>query len=121
MALLFSDLTFRVRGAAMEVHRRLGPGFPERLYEEAMAIELTEKNLDFERQEGVDIEYQEKKIGAYMMDMVVDRRVVLEFKACSEINRAIHAQAMSYLAASGLRLALIINFGQASLQVKRVV
>jgi len=105
----------------MEVHRSLGPGFSEKIYEEAIAREFSERSIPFERQKKLDVLYKGWKVGEYFLDMVVDEKVILEFKAVPEILPLHCAQAKSYLKAAGLRLAIIVNFGGVRLIQKRIV
>ena len=121
MTVLHKNLSFEIVGAAFEVHRTLGTGFREKLYEAALECELTERRIPFKRQVPVSVSYKNNLIGSYWMDFVVDDRVVVELKACSEVTNALKVQARNYLAASGLRLAIILNFGKPSLESVRVV
>jgi GxxExxY protein len=108
-------------GAAMEVHRTLGPGFLEAVYEEALAYELGLRGIPFERQKRLPVQYKGQLVGEYVADLIVDDEIILELKAVSKITAAHEAQAHNYLAATGLRLAIVLNFGAASLQQKRIV
>jgi len=113
----------QVIGAAIEVHRVLGPGFLESVYEEALCLELKARNIPFERQAGFSVDYKGNKVGEGRMDILVAECLILELKAV-EVFAPIHtAQAMSYLKATGLRLALLINFNVPVLKqgIKRVV
>lgn len=107
--------------AAYEVHNELGPGFPEAIYEEAMNRELTRKGIKLERQKQIKIYYKGDYIGDFMLDNVANERVVLEYKAVSEIAQIHKQQALSYLKATGLELAIVINFGAERVQSHRVV
>ena len=119
--ILFKELSYAVVGAAMEVHRVLGPGFLESVYEAALAHELTLRGISFEQQKGLPVQYKGQPVGEYVADLVVDGQIILELKAVSRITPAHEAQAHNYLAATGLRLAIILNFGGASLQQKRIL
>jgi GxxExxY protein len=119
--ILFKELSYAIVGAAMEVHRVLGPGFLEAVYETALAQEFTLRNIPFERQAPLAVEYKGALIGEYMADFVVDEQVVLELKAVPQFHPAHEAQAHHYLAATGLRLAILLNFGADSLRYKRIV
>ncbi|MFZ5819035.1 MAG: GxxExxY protein [Chloroflexota bacterium] len=114
------DLSYQIVQAAYEVFNALGPGFLEGIYEEAMALVLR-KQHQVERQKSVPVHFQGKQIGTHVLDLVVDKRVILELKAVAEIAPIHRQQALSYLKATGLPLALIINFGAHRLQVERVV
>lgn len=119
--LLFQALTYAINGAAMEVHRILGPGFLEAVYQAALEHELALRDIPFEAQKQLEVCYKGQAIGHYIADLLVDGKVILELKAVSELTRAHEAQAHNYLAATGLRLALLLNFGAYSLQVKRII
>ena len=118
---MFKELSYAVVGAAMEVHRMLGAGFLESVYEAALAHELTLRGIPFEQQKRLPVRYKDQPIGEYVADLVVDGQIILELKAVYRITPAHEAQAHNYLAATGLRLAIILNFGSASLQQKRIV
>lgn len=115
------DLSYSIVKAAYEVFNGLGPGFDEKIYEEAMLVVLKKYGHVTEQQKRVDVFFQDVNIGFHKLDLVVNERVILELKAVSEIVAIHKQQAMSYLKASGLPLALVINFGAGRLQVTRVV
>ena len=119
--LIYKELTFAVIGAAMEVHRILGPGFLEAVYQVALERELTIRGIPFERQVKLPVTYKDVLIGEYFADLVIDKKFVVEIKAVSKFNASHQAQAMHYLAATGLRLALLLNFGTGSLEHRRVI
>jgi GxxExxY protein len=113
-------LTDRIIAAAIRVHKELGPGFLEAMYEEALAIELTAANLAFERQKLLPVFYQEHLIGEHRLDFVVEQKVILELKAISALEDIHFAIVRSYLKAANLDDALLLNFASARLTVKRV-
>ena len=119
--LLYKELTFAVIGAAMEVHKILGPGFLEAVYQVALERELTLRGIPFERQVKLPVTYKDVLVGEYLADLVTDKKFVVEIKAVSKLNASHQAQAMHYLAATGLRLALLLNFGAGSLEHRRVI
>ncbi len=104
-------LTERIIGAAIEVHRGLGPGLLESIYEEALCHEFELRGMRYERQKAVDIVYKGRAIKGQRIDLVVEGEVVVELKSVREIPEIATAQALSYLKSTGLRVALIINFG----------
>jgi GxxExxY protein len=117
------DLAKQVIGAAIEVHRILGPGFLESVYEEALAVEFTLRGIPFERQKPISLIYKEKMVGDSRLDFLVGQELVLELKAI-EIVHPIHAaKVISYLKMTGLDLGLVINFHVELLKdgVKRIV
>ncbi|MBM3180819.1 MAG: GxxExxY protein [Chloroflexi bacterium] len=115
------ELSYLVMQAAFEVHNALGPGFPEAIYEEAMNRELVIRGVNLERQKPVKVFYKDEPIGEFILDNVANGRVILEYKAVSEIAKIYEQQALSYLKATGLELAIVINFGAARVQSSRVV
>ena len=118
--LLHEDLSYRIIGCAQKVHGVLGPGFPESVYHQALAAELARNRIPFENEKAIEVFYENILCGEFRLDMVVDSRVVVELKALGALNSEHMAQAISYLKATGLDLCLLLNFGQRSLQVKRV-
>jgi len=119
--LLYKESTFAVIGAAMEVHRILGPGFLESVYQIALARELTLRSIPFEQQKHLAVTYKDILVGEYIADVVVDGKFIVEIKAVSNWNPRHDAQAIHYLAATGMQLALLLNFGTGSLQHRRIV
>jgi len=119
--IIYKELSYAIVGAAMEVHRILGPGFLEAVYEAALAHELTLRGIPFERQKELPVYYKGQLVGHYVADFVVDGQIILELKAVSALTKAHEAQAHNYLAATGLSLAILLNFGAESLQQKRIV
>ncbi len=119
--LLYKQLTFAVIGAAMEVHTILGPGFLEAVYQTALERELTLRGIPFERKVKLPVNYKDVIVGIYEADLVIDGKFVVEIKAVSRLNASHNAQALHYLTATGLRLALLLNFGMGSLEHRRVV
>jgi GxxExxY protein len=116
-------LAFRVFGAALEVHRALGPGFLESVYEESLAVELACRGIPFERQFPVVVEYKGRHVGEGRLDFLIDRKVVVELKAVDQLGEYHTAQVLSYLRATGCRLGLLINFNAVLLRagMRRVV
>ncbi|MGA3007663.1 MAG: GxxExxY protein [Opitutaceae bacterium] len=121
MPLVEEELSERILGCCIRVHRALGPGFLEKVYEEAVAIELAKARLFFERQKTVVIFYDQKPVGEHRLDLLVEFRVVIELKACKEIEDVHLATARSYLKATGRQLALVLNFAKPTLEIRRVV
>jgi len=119
--LIYKELTFAVIGAAMEVHRILGPGFLEAVHQTALERELMLRGIPFERKVKLPVTYKDVLVGEYEADLVIDKKFVVEIKAVSKFNASHQAQAMHYFAATGLRLALLLNFGTGSLEHRRVI
>ncbi len=115
------DLSYSIVKAGYEVFNGLGPGFAENIYEEATILVLKKYGHIIEQQKQVDVYFQGENIGFHKLDLVVNERVILELKAVSEIAAVHKQQALAYLKATGLQLAIVINFGAGRLQVARVV
>lgn len=111
----WGDLTRRIIGCAINVHRELGPGLLESLYEEAMCVELAEHGLLFRRQQPIQIRYRDKPIGDLRVDLIVEDLVIVELKAIERVIDAHRAQLLSYLRSTDLPLGLLINFNHDSL------
>ena len=116
----FGTVTERVIGACIEVHKRLGMGFREIIYQRALALELLATGLEFSREERIKVHYRNQHIGTYRVDFVVED-IMLEIKAKSEFAPEDYIQTLSYLKASGYRVGLLVNFGTTRIQVKRMV
>lgn len=111
----WNELTRRIIGCAIRVHRELGPGVLENLYEEAMCVDLTEQNLRFARQQPVRMIYHGRPIGDLRIDLIVENLIVVELKAIERVNDAHRAQLLSYLRSTDLPLGLLINFNHPTL------
>ena len=120
---LVNELSAQVEDAALEVHRNLGPGFFECVYEEALAVELHLRKVPFERQVPIGVNYKGFSVGESRLDLLVDKCLVVELKAVEYIAPVHVAQALSYLKASRLTLALLITFNVRILRqgIRRVV
>jgi GxxExxY protein len=117
---LYKDLTQGIIGAAMEVHRELGSGFLEYVYEEALCYELKFREVSFERQKELDIYYKDLLIPRkYKPDLIVENKVIVEIKATSGLTEVEEAQLLNYLKATKMRVGLLLNFGKKSMEVKR--
>jgi GxxExxY protein len=103
-------LARRVLDAAIEVHRHLGPGYAESVYENALAIELGLRGLSYQRQAGFSVAYKGSQVGEGRTDLLVERLLIVELKAVDHLTEVHVAQAISYLKATGLPLALLVNF-----------
>jgi len=121
--LRFDELARATIGAAIEVHRHLGPGYLESVYEEALAVELAERRIPFSRQPEITVEYKGAKIGKARLDLLIDNRLIVELKTVDQLLAIHKAQVISYLRATGMPLGLLINFNVVVLKqgIKRVV
>ncbi len=115
-----AELTEKVIGAAIAVHRELGPGYLESVYEEALAIEFDALGLPYERQKPVPIFYRGRSAGEHRLDFLVAGCVVVELKAVRELEKIFFAIVRSYLKATRLETALLFNFAAMPLTIKRV-
>jgi len=118
--LLYPELSYRIMQAVFEVHNHLGPGFTEDIYENALALELDLQHIPFERQQQIQVHYKDRFVGTYRLDMVVDRKIILELKAVASLNEIFRSQLDSYLRAIGLQLGILINFGTKRVQFDRI-
>lgn len=119
-----AELTHAIIGAAIDVHRALGPGLLESAYEECLARELTIRNIPFERQKPLPVVYKDVKLDCgYRIDLLVDRRVVLELKAVDALAPVHDAIVLTYLRLSNCKIGLLINFNTAVLKdgIRRLV
>jgi GxxExxY protein len=119
--LVNNELTREIIGSAMEVHRTLGCGFLESVYEQALAIEFELRNISFERQETIDVLYKGKQAKEFICDFLVDRKVLVEIKAIAQLTNNEEAQVLNYLKATEIKVGLLINFGEKSLKHRRFV
>jgi len=119
--ILYKELSYAIVGAAMEVHRLLGPGFLEAIYQAALAHELSLRAIPFEQHFKLPVTYKGLALGDYEADFVVEKKIILELKAMQSLNSKHEAQAVHYLAATGLQLAILLNFGADSLEYRRVI
>ena len=118
--LLHQELTNKILKACYIVHNELGCGFFEKVYQEALAIQMTEMGIPFEREKQLPITYHGKVINCeYFADFVVDNKVIVELKAVTEMSTVFEAQTINYLKATGIKVGLLINFGVTQLQIKR--
>jgi GxxExxY protein len=116
----YAELTEKIIGCSMKVHRELGYGFQEYIYQRALEIELKKVNLHFTREFEMPVLYFGDKIGTRIVDFFVEEKIMVELKAATELTDVHLAQGLNYLEASGLEIGLLINFGSKSLQFKRL-
>jgi GxxExxY protein len=119
--ILYRELSYQIVGCALEVHKKLGPGFPEAVYERALEVEFQKAGLRCERQRVFRVVYEQKPVGDFRADFVVEGKVILELKALTDMPKVFERQLHSYLQVSGLRLGILINFGREKLETKRIV
>ena len=120
--IIFQDESYNIIRACISVHKELGCGFLEAVYQEALAIEFRNCGIPFHREATMDIYFQNVKLKkSYIADFICYDKIILELKAISTITTEHEAQVLNYLKASGLKLGMLINFGQISLKYKRLV
>ncbi|MBM7842508.1 GxxExxY protein [Herpetosiphon giganteus] len=124
--IVHGELSYQVIGSAMEVHRTLGPGFLESVYQKALAHELLLRQVAFAEQVPLIVRYKEAVVkeavvGDFIADFVIDTCIIIEIKAISTLHPKHEAQTLNYITLTGFRLGLLINFGAHSLQYKRIV
>lgn len=118
---VFDKLSGEVVAAAIEVHRRLGPGFLESVYDRALRVELENRGISFESQKEIRVIYCGQLVGTHVLDLLVEDTIVVELKAIERLDGIHYAQVRSYLCATGKTLGLLMNFSSSTLVVKRIV
>lgn len=119
--LIHEELTRQIIGAAMTLHRTLGVGFLEKVYENALAQELRSRGLTVEQQKPITVRYRGQPVGEYFADILVEGAVVLELRTVEQVTQVHEAQTMNYLRATGIRVGLVLNFAAPRLEWKRLV
>ena len=114
--------TYNIRGAIFAVHHELGNGFLERVYQDALEFEFKERGIPYEREKNIQIMYKGKPLGdPYRADFVCYNKIIVELKALSELDGTHRAQVINYLKATKMKLGLLINFGETSAKVERLL
>jgi GxxExxY protein len=121
MAHSFEELSGRILGAAIDVHKALGPGFLESIYQKAMEAALAHRGIPFARQKEIHVFFEEVDVGVHFLDLVVADEIILELKAVKGLEDIHFAQLKSYLKATSLHVGLLLNFNAPTLVSKRVV
>ena len=116
-----NELTYQINGAIFEVNRVLGAGFLEKVYENALLIELIARGLKAENQIPIKVQYKGKEVGEYYADIVVEKQVILELKALDSLQKIHEAQLLNYLKATGYKIGFLVNFTHPKAEVKRFV
>ena len=115
------EITYNIIACAMEVHKKLGPGYPEYIYHRALMIEFRLQNVRFKDEYDIRIHYKGEQVGVRRVDFLVEKIIPVEIKAAFELSDVNIAQAKNYLEASGIEIGLLINFGSSSLEFKRMI
>ncbi len=116
-----NELTYLINGAIFEVSRQLGAGFLEKVYENALLIELLERGVKAEAQVPIKVNYKGQEVGEYYADIVVEDKVLLELKACDSLQKIHEAQLLNYLKATGYKIGLLVNFRHPKAEIRRFV
>lgn len=116
---LYKDTSYKIIGLAMEVHRKLGGGFLEKVYENSLMILLKRENIKAEQQVPIKVYFEEQVVGDFIADILVEDAIILELKAIDQLAGTHRSQTINYLKATGLRVAYLINFGKKSLEYER--
>ncbi|HUW20506.1 MAG TPA: GxxExxY protein [Sedimentisphaerales bacterium] len=116
-----SGLTGEIIGAAMEVHNQLGPGFLESVYEGALTVELELRGIKFQKQTELPVFYKARNVKQFVCDFIVEDKIIVELKAIKQIGEIEKLQVINYLKASGYEIGLLFNFGNKSLEWKRLI
>ena len=120
--LIYKKESYQIIGAAMEVHRQLGNGFLEAVYQEALAIEFELRDIPFVREDKLEIKYKNRLLSTfYIADFVCYDKIIVEVKALRELTGNHISQVINYLNATGMKLGVLINFGSESLEYRRLL
>lgn len=116
-----NDITYAIRGAVFEVNQVLGPGFLEKVYENALLIELRMRGLKAESQVPIKVYYKENIVGEYITDILVEEKVIVELKTVEKLEKIHEAQLLNYLKATGIQIGFLVNMKNQRAEIKRMV
>jgi GxxExxY protein len=116
-----NDITYKINGAIFQVNRELGHGFLEKVYENALMIELIAAGLKAEKQVPIKVKYKGQEVGDYFADIVVEDQIILELKAAESIQKVHEAQLLNYLKATEMKIGMLVNFTHPKAQIKRFI
>jgi GxxExxY protein len=116
-----NELTYKINGAVFEVNRLLGPGFLEKVYENALLIELRGVGLKADSQVPIKVYYKDEVVGEYTADILVEGKVILELKTVERLEKIHEAQLLNYLRATGIKVGILVNFRHTKAEIKRMV
>lgn len=119
--ILYKDLSYKIIGLAIQVRKELGFGFLEKVYENALMILFEENKIEAKQQFPIKVCFHDRVIGDYIADILVENQIILELKAQEKITGVHKAQTLNYLRATGLRLAILLNFGKDRLEHERLI
>jgi len=115
--IIYRDLSYQIMAAIFEVHKELGPGYLESVYEKALLLELTSRGMNVDVQKVFGLTYKGQKVGNHRLDIIVEDKIVLELKTVERFAPIHTAQVLSYLKASGYRLGILVNFSKAKVDI----
>jgi GxxExxY protein len=116
-----NDITYAINGAVFEVNNILGPGFLEKVYENALLVELHKRGLKAESQVPIKVQYKDTTVGEYIADLLVNDKVIVELKTVENIDKIHEAQLLNYLKATGKPVGLLVNYKKPKVEIKRLV
>jgi len=116
-----NELTYEINGAVFEVNRVLGPGFLERVYQNALMVELRNRGLKAESQAAITVDYKDNVVGEYIADILVEEKVILELETVDRLEKIHEAQLLNYLRATGIKIGILVNFKHIRAEIKRMV
>jgi GxxExxY protein len=119
--LKYQELTYKIIGIFYKIFNTLGCGFPEKVYQQAIEIELENAKILYQTEKEFKVEYNNKEIGRFRLDLIIDGKVIVEIKAVERLPKVFREQLISYLKASPYEVGLLVNFGSAELQYIRIV
>ncbi len=119
--ILYKDLSYQIIGLAMEVHRKLGYGFLEKVYENSLMILFRREGIRSEQQYPIKVYFEGEVVGNYVADILIEDKIIIELKCVEKINNIHKAQALNYLKATRMRLAIILNFAKDKFQYQKLV
>lgn len=119
--LLYRQLTYKIIGIFYKVHTALGCGFPEKIYQRAIEIELEKEDISYETEKLFKVVYSEEEVGSFRLDMIIDEKVIIEIKAVERLPKVFKEQLISQLKASPYEVGLLVNFGAPKLEYVRIV
>ncbi len=119
--IIYEELSKKIIGCTITVHKIVGPGFLENVYEQSLCVELSLNNIPFTRQKMYSVLYKNNPVGVYIADIVIANKIIVELKSVSYINKNMEAQLLNYLHVSNIRVGYVINFRNSILEFKRLV
>ena len=121
MTLIYSELSYKLRGFFFKIYNEIGPGFKEEVYVRALVKLLDEEKIPCNQEQEFPLNFHNKKIGYTKLDLVIDNKIIIEVKAVDILHTTFEKQTLSYLKATGLKLAFLVNFGNSKLEKKRFI